>query len=153
MITVRRAASDDAGAIAEFQLAMATETQGLSLAPKVVQAGVKAVFEDPSKGEYWVAKLNDKTVACLLTVPEWSDWRNAAVTWIHSVYVVPEARRQGVFTAMYNHLRQRVETSPRMVGLRLYTERDNYIAQRVYESLGMSREHYHLYEWLFEGWD
>ena len=84
----------------------------------------------------------------LMTVPEWSDWRNGTVLWVHSVYVVPEARRQGVFTAMYGHLRSAVERSDDLVGLRLYVDRANEPAQRVYEAMGMSRDHYHLYEWL-----
>ena len=151
MLTVRRANLADAARIVAFQLAMATETQGLSLQPDVVGRGVRAVFDDAGKGEYWVADLDGRTVACLLTVDEWSDWRNATVMWIHSVYVAPEARRRGVFTAMYRHLRERVETSPDLAGLRLYTERTNHAAQSVYEGLGMSREHYHLYEWLPSG--
>lgn len=148
MVTVRLALPADAARIAAFQIAMAAETQGLALQPGVVDSGVRAVFDDPLKGEYWVAELDGSVAACLLTVPEWSDWRNATVVWIHSVYVAPEARRGGVFTAMYSHLRERVEASANLAGLRLYTERDNHVAQGVYEGLGMSREHYHLYEWL-----
>ena len=148
MVTVRRATPADAAHIAAYQVAMAQETQGLALEPDVVARGVRAVFDDAAKGEYWVAGLEGRTVACLLTVAEWSDWRNATVMWIHSVYVTPGARRQGVFTAMYLHLRGLVMASPGLAGLRLYTERDNHAAQSVYEGLGMSREHYHLYEWL-----
>jgi GNAT superfamily N-acetyltransferase len=147
-VTVRHATIDDASAIVEFQVRMARETQGIELAGPVVQRGVAAVFDDPAKGAYWVAELDGQIVASLLTVPEWSDWRNATVCWVHSVYVEPGARRKGVFSTMYRHLRERVEASADLAGLRLYTEHDNHTAKSVYESLGMSRERYLLYEWL-----
>jgi len=95
-----------------------------------------------------LAELDGQIVASLLTVPEWSDWRNATVCWVHSVYVEPGARRKGVFSTMYRHLRERVEASADLAGLRLYTEHNNHTAKSVYESLGMSRERYLLYEWL-----
>ena len=71
----------------------------------------------------------------LMTVLEWSDWRNATVLWVHSVFVRPEARRRGVFRALYEHLRLVVEHSPELAGLRLYVDRRNETAKRVYESL------------------
>ena len=78
----------------------------------------------------------------LMTVPEWSDWRNGTVLWIHSVYVLPRERRRKIFTALYEHLLRRVEQSENLVGLRLYVDKRNEPAQHVYESLGMTREHY-----------
>ena len=33
-------------------------------------------------------------------------------------------------------------------GLRLYVDKRNQAAARVYEKLGMTREHYDLFEWL-----
>jgi ribosomal protein S18 acetylase RimI-like enzyme len=62
--------------------------------------------------------------------------------------VVPDARWQGVFRALYEHLRRSVETTPELVGLRLYVDKTNERAQRVYDAMGMTREHYDLYEWL-----
>jgi ribosomal protein S18 acetylase RimI-like enzyme len=41
-----------------------------------------------------------------------------------------------------------VEESKDLRGLRLYVDKSNANAQKVYEALGMSGEHYHLYEWL-----
>jgi ribosomal protein S18 acetylase RimI-like enzyme len=84
----------------------------------------------------------------LLAIPEWSDWRNGTVLWIHSLYVVPEARGQGVFKKLYLNLKEQVEKSPELVGLRLYVDKKNKSAQKIYEKLGMSRDHYELYEWL-----
>jgi len=149
-IEVRPARPADAGTVAEFQLRMAQESEGLTLDRATVSRGVRAVFDDPSKGRYWVAEEKGRLLGVLLTIPEWSDWRNATVLWIHSLYVVPEARRRGVFRKLYQHLRSQVEESPELAGLRLYVDQGNRAAQEAYEALGMTRDHYHLYEWLKE---
>jgi ribosomal protein S18 acetylase RimI-like enzyme len=134
--------------IAEYQIKMAAETENMKLDPPTVELGVSAVFDDPSKGKYWLAEVNGQVVGCLLTVPEWSDWRNGTVLWIHSVYVHPDFRKHGVYRMLYSHLKDMVETSRELRGLRLYVDKTNEKAQKVYEALGMSGEHYHLYEWL-----
>ncbi len=113
-----------------------------------MRLGVQAVIDDPRKGTYWVSERDGALVGCLLTVPEWSDWRNGTVLWIHSVYVVPEARGLGVYKSLYRHLQHRVHESDDLRGLRLYVDKRNHNAQRAYEALGMTAEHYHLYEWL-----
>jgi GNAT superfamily N-acetyltransferase len=147
-IKIRPGLLFDINAISDYQVKMAWETEQLKLDPPTVELGVAAVFDDPSKGKYWLAEVNGEVVGCLLTVPEWSDWRNGTVLWIHSVYVKPEFRKHGVFRKLYSHLRTMVEGSKDLRGLRLYVEKANHPAQKVYEALGMSGEHYHLYEWL-----
>ncbi len=147
-IKIRPGLLFDIQVIADYQVRMAWETEQLKLDPPTVELGVAAVFDDPAKGKYWLAEVNGEVVGCLLTVPEWSDWRNGTVLWIHSVYVKPEFRKHGVFRKLYGHLRTMVETSKDLRGLRLYVEKANLTAQKVYESLGMSGEHYHLFEWL-----
>lgn len=154
MLTVRPARREDAATIASFQILMARETEGLELDPATVDRGVRAVFDDPAKGSYWVATTVGSAgrpgpvIASLLTTPEWSDWRAATVLWVQSVYVLPEERGRGVYRALYEHLRREVESSPGLAGIRLYVDRRNAAAQRVYERLGMSREHYEMFEWL-----
>ncbi len=153
MLTIRPARPDDAAAIAGFQILMARETEDLELDPATVDRGVRAVFDDPAKGSYWVAEPASRpgtVIASLLTTSEWSDWRAATVLWIQSVYVLPEERGRGVYRALYEHLREQVQSSPGFAGLRLYVERRNTAAQRVYERLGMTREHYEMFEWLKE---
>jgi ribosomal protein S18 acetylase RimI-like enzyme len=95
-----------------------------------------------------VAEEKDEILGVLLAIPEWSDWRNGTVLWIHSLYVIPEARRHGVFKKMYLNLKTQVEQSLELVGLRLYVDRQNKSAQKIYDKLGMNKEHYELYEWL-----
>jgi GNAT superfamily N-acetyltransferase len=153
LLNVRKAILADAGFIVQSQLAMAHETEEMQLDPPTVQKGVAAVFADPAKGEYFIAEIQDPlrgafSVGCLLTIPEWSDWRNGAVLWIHSVYVLPEHRINKVFKAMYGHLRAMVENNDGMRGLRLYVDKRNTRAKAVYEKLGMTADHYELYEWM-----
>ncbi|MCZ6635730.1 MAG: GNAT family N-acetyltransferase [bacterium] len=148
MLDVRSGRVADVDLIVDFQVRMAKETEGMDLDRETVTRGVQAVFDDPSKGTYWIAEQEGEGVGGLLTVPEWSDWRNGTVLWIHSVYVVPEARKQGVFRALYQTLKERVEASEDLCGLRLYVEKGNTRAQQVYEAMGMDGEHYQLYEWL-----
>lgn len=147
-IPVRPARPADSGVIVRFQILMARETESLDLDPATVTRGVQAVFADPSKGEYHVAESAGRVVGSLLTTPEWSDWRAATVLWIQSVYVLPEMRGRGVYRALYEHVRARVESDPGLAGLRLYVDKRNTSAQSVYERLGMTREHYELFEWM-----
>ncbi|MDA1035923.1 MAG: GNAT family N-acetyltransferase [Chloroflexi bacterium] len=148
MFTVRSATPAEAPLIVGFQLHMAEESEGAQLDRGTLTAGVAAVFDGRAQASYWMAEDDQQVVGMLMTVPEWSDWRNGTVVWMHSVYVVPEARRRGVFRSMYDHLLAMVRKSDDLVGLRLYVDRTNERAQHVYEAMGMTREHYHMYEWL-----
>ncbi len=146
--SIRQGLPSDIETIVQMQLAMAKETENLQLDESTLNLGVRAVFDDPSKGTYWIAEIDGETSGMLLTLPEWSDWRNGTVLWIHSVYVFPTLRGQAVFKTLYTQLKNRVASSPELRGLRLYVEQNNINAQKVYEAVGMTREHYFLYEWL-----
>jgi GNAT superfamily N-acetyltransferase len=147
MITIRKATSNDAGSIIAFQQAMAMETEGKELKSEILSAGVKAVFDDPGKGLYYVAEDEGATVASLMLTYEWSDWRNANVWWFQSVYVLPEYRRKGIFRMMYVHIRSEALAAG-IAGLRLYVESENHRAQKTYEAMGMDGHHYKTYEWM-----
>ncbi len=147
MILIRKAIFTDAPSIIDFQLRMALETENMKLVPEIVTKGVDAVFHDHSRGQYYIAESDGKVVASLLITYEWSDWRNCNVWWFQSVYVIPEFRRQGVFRKMYSHIRELAEEQD-IAGLRLYVETKNSRAQKTYEALGMSSEHYAFYEWM-----
>ena len=127
---------------------MAAETEDLALDRAVCSAGVRAVFENPSLGAYFVAELNGNVVASTLITYEWSDWRNGTVWWIQSVYVTPEARRQGVYGGLYAHIQELAEADASARGIRLYVDLRNKRAQEVYTRLGMNGEHYRLFEWM-----
>jgi GNAT superfamily N-acetyltransferase len=145
---VRKAVREEAQQITKFQIAMALETENIILDPGMVTLGVQAVFSDPARGSYFIAEEDGQVVASLLTTFEWSDWRNGTVLWIQSVYVLPEFRRKGTYKAMYGHIRAMVEHNSNLKGIRLYADKSNLTAQKVYEKLGMTADHYQLYEWL-----
>jgi GNAT superfamily N-acetyltransferase len=149
MISIRKAKSEDALKIIEFQQKMAWETEQMTLVPEIITKGVKAVFHNSAYGQYWVAEKDENVVASLLITNEWSDWRNTTVWWIQSVYVLPELRRTGIFRSMYNHIRNEAEIQ-NIAGLRLYVETNNSKAQKTYKALQMNCEHYIMYEWLKE---
>jgi len=149
MITIRKAIPEEAPSIIGFQQKMAWETEKITLAPEIVTKGVNAVFLDHSKGEYYVTETDGKIVASLLITYEWSDWRNRNVWWFQSVYVLPEFRRQGIFSKMYTFIRNKAEEQG-VAGLRLYVETGNIQAKKTYEALGMNSEHYSFYEWMRE---
>lgn len=144
----RQARLADISDIVQFQINMARETEDLTLDPEVVMRGVRAVFENPSRGQYYVAERQGRVIASTLITYEWSDWRNGIVWWIQSVYVVPEARRQRVYAGLYAYIKGLAETDEHVQGIRLYVDRGNARAQLVYGRLGMNGEHYQVFEWM-----
>ena len=106
-ITIRIATRDDIDHIAQWNVAMAWETEQKALSPDVLQRGVTAVFDEPRRGFYLVAERDEEPVGCLLVTYEWSDWRAGDFWWIQSVYVVAAARRAGVFRSLYEEAKLR----------------------------------------------
>jgi ribosomal protein S18 acetylase RimI-like enzyme len=145
---VREAIRNDAHLIADFQLAMASETEQLMLDPDAVEKGVFAVFDDPGKGKYYVTEMNGEVIGSLMTTYEWSDWRNGTVLWIQSVYILPRHRRKGAYRKMYRFLQEVVYADNNLRGIRLYVDKSNTPAQATYYGLGMNAEHYQTYEWM-----
>lgn len=151
-LRARPARREEAALIAEMNLRMARETEGLELDGQRLYRGVEAVFDDPHKGRYFVAEGRlepepaARPLACLLITYEWSDWRAGWFWWIQSVYTLPEARGRGCFSALYAHVVAAARSEPGVRGLRLYVERENRQAQRVYARLGMQETHYRLFE-------
>lgn len=149
-VCIRKAKASDIEKIIGFQLTTALETEGLQLEKTVVTNGVKAVFKDPTKGQYYIAEKSGKPVGCLLVVPEWSDWRNGTVLWIHSVYIDSNERRQGILRMLYEHLRNLVKESPHLMGIRTLVDKRNQRGIRVAQALGLRGDHYETFEWLKE---
>src|SRR5580704_10490257 len=100
-LTIRPATLDDTPVICEFNRRLALESEEKVLDPAVLGAGVAALLNDPARGLYFVAQKGGQVVGQIMITPEWSDWRNAWMWWIESVYVRQDARRQGVFRALY----------------------------------------------------
>ena len=77
---------------------------------------------------------------------EWSDWRNGYFWWIQSVYVAVHARRRGVYRRLYEHILQAARSETNVIGLRLFVEHDNAIAEETYRRLGMEVSSYRMME-------
>lgn len=118
---------------------------------------MKILLETPAKGHFYVIKVNinscgvflaqchfkhtcnigssrlqdqGKVIAQLMITYEWSDWRAMDIWWIQSVYVNPAYRRNGLFTALYNHAREECKKAG-ACGLRLYADIDNVKANKT----------------------
>jgi GNAT superfamily N-acetyltransferase len=146
----REALLDDVNRIVDFQIAMAEETEQIRLNREVCTRGVESVLNDVKLGCYYVGELDGVVVASTLITYEWSDWRNGVVWWIQSVYVLPDARKQGMYAGLYRYLQDLARADERVRGIRLYVDRRNVPAQNVYTRLGMNGEHYQVFEWMKE---
>lgn len=146
MTKIRIAEKDDVASLAEFNMAMALETEGKTLDLDILTKGVTAVFDDTEKGFYVVAEDDGKVVGGLMVTYEWSDWRNAWFWWIQSVYIVAGSRGQGIYSKLYEFVKNKAAEKDNVIGFRLYVELENSHAQAVYEKLGMSRSNYFMYD-------
>jgi GNAT superfamily N-acetyltransferase len=144
----REARAGEAPELARFQVALARESEGLTLDPDACARGVKAVFDDPAKGRWYVAEFGRTIVASLLITPEWSDWFDGSFWWVQSVYVVPGQRGRGLYSGLYEFVKALAVLDPSVRGLRLYVDKRNASAKAVYAKRGMTDAHYDLYEWM-----
>jgi len=152
-ITVRHANASDADVIVAFNRAMALETEGKVLAEEISSRGVAGLFANPSLGFYVVAESGREVIGALMITTEWSDWRAGSFWWVQSVYVRPEARRQGVYRSLYRFVGDMADKDPDVCGFRLYVERENSTARQAYKALGMEETNYVMFEDLKEGID
>ena len=148
MISIRKALGSDISVIVDFQQKLAWESEGVTLDAEILNRGINAMFEDPSKGSYFLAEHGNEIVGCHMITFEWSDWRNGMVWWLQSVYVKETHRKHGVFRMMYDNLINIIKDDPGLIGLRLYVDKTNDRAQKVYTAMGMDGEHYTVFEWM-----
>lgn len=141
---IRRATLDDLDIVVRFNEAMAWETESKRLDHARITEGVRSALRDPARCMYFVAEIGGSVVGQTMITFEWSDWRNGFFWWIQSVYVDAVHRRQGVFRALYNHIRGEAKSRPDVCGLRLYVYHTNDRAIATYQDLGMSVADYKL---------
>jgi len=149
-IQVRRGLPTDLDTITGFNAAMALETEGKTLDPGPLTAGVRALLEDAGRGFYLVAESGGRVVGQLMITTEWSDWRNAYFWWIQSVYVAKDHRRMGVYRALNDQVHAQALKQGDVCGVRLYVDRDNRVALQVYQDLDMVHARYDLFEIEFD---
>tara|TARA_R110002153_G_scaffold47769_6_gene134871 strand:- start:13920 stop:14378 length:459 start_codon:yes stop_codon:yes gene_type:complete len=145
-IKIRVANNSDVSSLVKFNQLMAWETEQKKLDQAILFKGVSALVADGNKGFYLVAEQNDEVVGSLMVTTEWSDWRNGVFWWVQSVYITADFRRQGIYAQLYAQVKALAEQQQNVCGFRLYVEKENIIAQKTYESLGMQPTHYLMYE-------
>jgi GNAT superfamily N-acetyltransferase len=145
-LSIRKASISDAAVVSEFNRLLALESEGKTLDAALLRAGVAAGLADPTKSVYFLAEEGGAAVGQMMYTLEWSDWRNGWFWWIQSVYVRPEARRRGVFRALFEHVHQAAQVDGNVIGLRLYVERENQVAQKTYQRMGLEPAGYLVFE-------
>ena len=149
LLLIRKAKLEDIEKIADFNIQMAKETEGKNLDKNVVREGVRAALNDKIKGFYLIAvdnNTNKMLVGQLMVTFEWSDWRNKNFWWIQSVYVNKKYRNKKIFSQLFRTVAKMALSEKNVCGLRLYTSKNNFSTKRVYESLGMKKTLYEIYE-------
>lgn len=149
-MNIRTAILEDAKYLVRFNQAMALETESKTLDTEILRSGVEAVLRDEQKGFYVVAEDNGEIVGGLMVTLEWSDWRNDQFWWIQSVYVLPAFRGRKIYNQLYDFVKQIAKKNGGVCGFRLYVERENIKAQKVYEKCGMETSHYLMYEQMIK---
>ena len=148
MIEIRVATMLDLKVLVDFQQKLAFESEGVTLDSERLTLGMKRLLVDASKGVYYVVQDGGQPIGCHLITYEWSDWRNGMVWWLQSVYVAQDYRSKGIFRLMHNNIIRMINADPELIGLRLYVDKSNTKAMKVYEAMGMNGEHYTVYEWM-----
>ena len=143
---VRRAGLQDLDVLVAFNSALALESESKTLDQRRLRDGIAPLFDGYDRGFYLVAEADGRVVGQLLVTYEWSDWRNAYFWWIQSVYVASEWRRRGVYRRLHEYVLDEARLRGDVCGVRLYVDRDNYVAQQVYSRLGLGRSHYDMFE-------
>ena len=150
-IEIRHANIADIDDIILFNKEMAWETEKKVLDIQTLSSGVRQVLENNAEAFYLVATVNSSKIAgSLMVTKEWSDWRNAFIWWIQSVYVLPEFRRKGIYDSLYKKAKDLGRDS-KCCAFRLYVEENNSTAQKTYFALGMKKLHYFVYEEVLNG--
>ena len=144
-IIIREACEPDLSILIQYNQALAKETENLTLNTDVLRLGIQSALKQKNC-HYFVAELEGNVVGQTMITSEWSDWRNAEMWWIQSVYVHPDYRKRGVFHCIFKHIEIISEKNYSVKSLRLYVMKNNLIGIKTYKNLGMSNSGYLVYE-------
>ena len=135
-VTVRKAVPTDFDTLLQLYI----DNGGGKIGQKrdLLRNGLRKLVSSPDLGFHILAEAEGETVGMLRVCFEWSPYRDGTFWWIENVYVVPDWRRKGVYTAMHRHVMDKAEADPGICGIRLYTDEDNQGARRTYEKVGMN---------------
>ncbi|MFC1758833.1 GNAT family N-acetyltransferase [Planctomycetota bacterium] len=147
---IRAATNDDCQTLADFNGALASETEDHALDAGVVLSGVRRGLELAPDVQYYVAEVDREVIGQLMVTREWSDWRDGWIWWIQSVYVQADHRGSGVFRNLLQHVTDFAVAESDVVGIRLYVENANERAQEVYARSGFVDPNYRVLERIFD---
>ena len=150
-IRVRQATIEDCDEVVDMNCKMAFETENKTLDKTVVKPATVRIIQNQKWGRTMVAyDENDPEKKLLGTIQytyEMSVAMGGLIYWIQSVYVCAEARKKGVFRALFNKVKEDAEADPLARSVRLYVELENEVAQTVYSKMGMTKfDHYEFNE-------
>jgi GNAT superfamily N-acetyltransferase len=149
-VIIRKAVSDDAEAIRDFQLACAKETEQKTLHPHIVEKGVLYVLSlmctPASVGEYVVAvNEEDEVIGCCLLQIQFSDWNCGFYLNVESVYVHPDYRGIGVLQSLYRYAEQFALRGGQTCELRSTVSTENKAMQAGIQKVQMEKTVYQVY--------
>ncbi len=145
-VSIREASLADLPAIVEFALALAAESEAITLDSEVVARGARGFLDQPAYGFYLVAECQGQIAGSVMITFEYSDWRDGVYWWVQSVYVRPEFRRRGVYRSLYRAVKEKAARQGDVRGLKLYVADHNQLGRQVYRSLGMKETYYLVME-------
>lgn len=146
MIISKYANKDDISTIVNFNSAMAMETESKQLDSVTVRKEVEAALKNRELGFYLIAESDGVPIGQLMVTKEWSDWRNREFWWIQSVYIHTDYRKNNIYRKLYSEVIKSAKESGKVCGIRLYVDKNNTKAQKVYSKLGMTESNYLLFE-------
>ncbi|MCH2211999.1 MAG: GNAT family N-acetyltransferase [Fuerstiella sp.] len=142
----RRADLGDLESIVCFNLRLAEETEEKTLDRETLRAGVSRGMRLFPEAQYFVAEIEGSVIGQLMLTREWSDWRNGWMLWLQSVYVQREFRCQAVFSRLLSCALDTANADGKAVGLRLYVEQKNAVANEAYRKMGFDDAGYRILE-------
>jgi ribosomal protein S18 acetylase RimI-like enzyme len=146
---VRIATRDDAKKIAEFNVIFAKETENKNIQLQVTEKGVDKVFSKFNNGFYLVAEEDDKIVGLCMITREWSDWNDAAFYCIQNTFSSHREDEDEIHKALIEKAKQLAKDHDEICGIRMYVHKDDTQTQKQYESFGMQKTVYRLFEETF----
>lgn len=145
MLSFRKADLDDAELIAKNNVILAEESENYKVDYNTTFKGVKSLIKDESKGFFVVAEENNKIIGHMIVTFEWSDWHNKNTWWLQSVFVDRSCRKKGVFTKMFEHVKNQASEND-VNTIKLYVHNDNTNAIKAYEKINMINKPYKIYQ-------
>jgi len=145
MIKFRSAQISDAEIIAKNNLILAEESEKCKINYDTTLKGIKSIINDDSKGFFIIAEENNKIIGHLIITYEWSDWYNKNTWWLQSVFVDKNYRKKGVFTKMFEHVKNQA-SDQNVDTIKLYVHNENINAIEAYEKIKMKNKPYKFYQ-------